>query len=106
MVKKAQSVVGTFLSAIGGGILGRLTNIVSDVTDRVQEKVYETLARLIRELITAVFAVIGTVFVLLGAVHFLNEKLVSSMGASYMLVGLAVLVLVLLYRSAKVQNRR
>ena len=105
MAKKAQGVVGTFLSAIGGGILGRIRDAVSNVSETVQEKVYQTLRRLVQELYIVSFTVIAVVFILLGIAFFLREKLVPSMGASFLIVGLGVLVAVLLYRST-IEKRR
>jgi len=101
MAKKERGVIGTFLGALGGGILGRIRDTFTDVSERVQEKVFETLARLVRELYLICFTIISVIFVLLGIIFLINERLIASKGESFLIVGLVLLVIVLLYRSMK-----
>ncbi|HLC66006.1 MAG TPA: hypothetical protein VJK52_00015 [Candidatus Nanoarchaeia archaeon] len=99
MAKKTEGFLTTAIKALSNGLLGKIRDTVEGVVETVQEKAYETYIRITQELYVFFFVMIAVVFLLVGFVFLLREKLFESMGVSFLLVGFVVLVIVLLYRS-------
>lgn len=99
--KKEESTLSTILKAITDGTLGFVKTYVVETTTellhKVQDAVYKTAKTVGRYVVSGVILFVGFVLFLVGLVLLVHEHLELSLGFSFLLWGLVLLIIGLIY---------
>ncbi len=98
-----NDIVGKIKDFVMDNVVNRIDKIINDavIVNGILKKLDEMKNKFIRTLITMAVILVGVVFVLIGLAQYLSSILQMFEGAGFVIVGVIVIILGLIYKASK-----
>lgn len=96
--KKEGTVMEIVDKIVSSAVLGNLKKTAKDLLKEAQKTAYLTERKIIENLATAVFLLLGIIFVAISLVMFINKQFNLESQWGYLIMGLIIIIIALVFK--------